>query len=296
MCTNWLQKGTKMTAKIIDGKAIAEQIKKEVTLGVQARISAGLRAPGLAVIIVGDNPASKIYVSSKRKSCMEVGMISKEFNLPSTTSEKDLLELIDQLNNDVAIDGILVQLPLPPHIDSNLVLERIKPDKDVDGFHPYNQGLLAIGRPTLRPCTPKGIMTMLQRSDVPALKGMEAVIIGASNIVGKPMALELLIEFCTVTVSHIYTKDITQHIKRADLVISAAGVPNLVKGEWIKEGAIVIDVGINRLPDGKIVGDVEFDVAKERAGWISPVPGGVGPMTVATLIENTLFAANKLHK
>lgn len=285
-----------MTAKIIDGKAIAEQIKQEVTAGVQARLNKGLRAPGLAVIIVGENPASKIYVSSKRKTCIEVGMISKEFNLASTTTEQELLALIDQLNNDATIDGILVQLPLPPHIDSNLVLERIKPDKDVDGFHPYNQGLLAVGRPALRPCTPKGMMTMLQRSDIPPLKGMEAVIIGASNIVGKPMALELLIEFCTVTVCHIYTKDITHHIKDADLVIAAAGVPNLIKGSWIKEGAIVIDVGINRLPDGKIVGDVEFEIAKERAGWISPVPGGVGPMTVATLIENALYAANELHK
>lgn len=285
-----------MTAKIIDGKAIAEQIKQEVTAGVQARLNKGLRAPGLAVIIVGENPASKIYVSSKRKTCIEVGMISKEFNLASTTTEQELLALIDQLNNDSTIDGILVQLPLPPHIDSNLVLERIKPDKDVDGFHPYNQGLLAVGRPALRPCTPKGMMTMLQRSDIPPLKGMEAVIIGASNIVGKPMALELLIEFCTVTVCHIYTKDITHHIKNADLVIAAAGVPNLIKGSWIKEGAIVIDVGINRLPDGKIVGDVEFEIAKERAGWISPVPGGVGPMTVATLIENALYAANELHK
>jgi methylenetetrahydrofolate dehydrogenase (NADP+) / methenyltetrahydrofolate cyclohydrolase len=285
-----------MTAKIIDGKAIAEQIKKEVAAGVQARISKGLRAPGLAVVIVGENPASKIYVSSKRKSCIEVGMISKEFNLAATTSEHDLLALIDQLNNDIEIDGILVQLPLPPHINPNLVLERIKPDKDVDGFHPYNQGLLAVGRPALRPCTPKGMMTMLQRSDIPPLKGMEAVIIGASNIVGKPMAMELLIEFCTVTVCHIYTKDIIPHIKKADLVVAAAGVPNLIKGDWIKEGAIVLDVGINRLPDGKIVGDVEFDVAKERAGWISPVPGGVGPMTVATLIENALYAANELHK
>lgn len=285
-----------MTAKIIDGKAIAEQIKKEVTAGVQARLNKGLRAPGLAVIIVGENPASKIYVSSKRKTCVEVGMISKEFNLAPTTTEQELLAVIDQLNNDATIDGILVQLPLPPHIDSNLILERIKPDKDVDGFHPYNQGLLAVGRPALRPCTPKGMITMLQRSDIPPLKGMEAVIIGASNIVGKPMALELLIEFCTVTVCHIYTKDITHHIKNADLVIAAAGVPNLIKGSWIKEGAIVIDVGINRLPDGKIVGDVEFEIAKERAGWISPVPGGVGPMTVATLIENALYAANELHK
>lgn len=285
-----------MTAKIIDGKAIAEQIKQEVAAGVKKRIDAGLRAPGLAVVIVGENPASQIYVSSKRKSCNEASMVSKAFDLPASTSQADLLALIDKLNNDPTIDGILVQLPLPPHIDANLVLENIKPDKDVDGFHPYNQGRLAVGRPMHRPCTPKGIMTMLKRSDIPPLKGMEAVIIGASNIVGKPMALELLIEFCTVTVCHIFTKDISTHIKKADLVIAAAGVPNLVKGEWIKEGAIVIDVGINRLPDGKIVGDVEFEAAQKRAGWITPVPGGVGPMTVATLIESTLYAANELHK
>lgn len=285
-----------MTAQIIDGKNIATQIKQEVTTGVQARIKKGLRAPGLSVVIVGENPASKIYVSSKRKTCIEVGMISKEFNLPAKTTETELLRIIDDLNADDAIDGILIQLPLPAHIDSNKVLERIKPDKDVDGFHPYNQGRLAVGRPSLRPCTPKGIMTMLQRSKIPPLKGMEAVIIGASNIVGKPMALELLAEFCTVTVCHIFTKDIKPHIRNADLLIAAAGVPHLIKGEWIKEGAVVIDVGINRLQDGSIVGDVEYEVAKERAGWISPVPGGVGPMTVATLIENTLYAANELHR
>jgi methylenetetrahydrofolate dehydrogenase (NADP+) / methenyltetrahydrofolate cyclohydrolase len=285
-----------MTAKIIDGKQIAAQIKQEVAVGVKARITKGLRAPGLAVVIVGENPASKIYVSSKRKSCIEVGMISKEFNLLEKTSEAELLRLIDDLNADETIDGILIQLPLPAHIDSNKVLERIKPDKDVDGFHPYNQGRLAVGRPMLRPCTPKGIMTMLQRSDIPPLKGMEAVIIGASNIVGKPMALELLAEFCTVTVCHVFTKDIKPHIRNADLLVAAAGVPHLIKGEWIKEGAVVIDVGINRLQDGSIVGDIEYEAAKERAGWISPVPGGVGPMTVATLIENTLYAANELHR
>lgn len=285
-----------MTAKIIDGKAIADQIKQEVSVKIKQLKQIGARVPGLAVVIVGDNPASKIYVGSKRKLCQEVGMISKEFDLPATTSEQDLLALIDKLNADKEIDGILVQLPLPQHINANGVLERIHPDKDVDGFHPYNQGMLAIGRPLLRPCTPKGMMTMLERSDIPELKGMEAVIIGASNIVGKPMAMELLIKFCTVTVCHIFTKDVVSHVKRADLVIAAAGVPGLIKGEWIKEGAIVLDVGINRLPDGKIVGDVEFEIAKERAGWISPVPGGVGPMTVASLIENALYAATELHK
>lgn len=284
-----------MTATIIDGKNIAALIKQEVTASVQARVKQGRRPPGLAVIIVGDNPASKIYVGSKRKLCQEVGMISKEFSLSITTSEQELLALIDQLNADKEIDGILVQLPLPLHINSNNILERICPDKDVDGFHPHNQGLLATGRPLLRPCTPKGMITMLERTNVPELKGMEAVIVGASNIVGKPMAMELLNKFCTVTVCHIFTKDIVPHVKRADIVVAAAGVPNLIKGGWIKEGAIVLDVGINRLPDGKIVGDVEFEIAQERAGWISPVPGGVGPMTVASLIENTLYAANELH-
>jgi len=283
-----------MTAQIIDGKLIAEQIRKEVAAGVAVRVAKGLRAPGLAVIIVGENPASKIYVSSKCKSCIEVGMISKEHRLAAETSEAELLTLIDDLNNDPTIDGILVQLPLPQHINANKVLERIRPDKDVDGFHPYNLGSLAAGRPVLRPCTPKGVMTMLHRSNV-ELQGAEAVIIGASNIVGKPMALELFMVNSTVTVCHIFTKDIVPHIRRADIVIAGAGVPNLVKGAWIKEGATVIDVGINRLPDGKIVGDVEFEVAKERAGKISPVPGGVGPMTVATLIESTLYAANELH-
>lgn len=285
-----------MTALMIDGKFIAAQIRQEVAAGVQARRDKGLRPPGLAVVIVGDNPASKIYVGSKRKLCQEVGMLSKEFDLPITTSEEELIARIDKLNADKEIDGILVQLPLPPHINSNNILERIHPDKDVDGFHPHNQGLLAIGRPLLRPCTPKGMMTMLERSNIPDLRGMETVIVGASNIVGKPMAMELLIKFCTVTVCHIFTKDIVPHIQRADLVIAAAGVPNLIKGAWIKKGAIVLDVGINRLPDGKIVGDVEFEAAKERAGWISPVPGGVGPMTVASLIENALYAANELHK
>jgi methylenetetrahydrofolate dehydrogenase (NADP+)/methenyltetrahydrofolate cyclohydrolase len=267
-----------------------------VSDGVKERLRKGLRAPGLAVIIVGENPASKIYVGKKCKTCEKIGIISKSFELPQNTSENELLNLIDTLNNDNNIDGILVQAPLPQQIDFNKVVDSIRPDKDVDGFHPVNVGALAVGRPILESCTPKGVMTMLRRTDIPPLKGLNAVIIGASNIVGKPMALELLIEFCTVTVCHIYTKDISHYIKTADLVISAAGVPSLIKGEWIKPGAIVIDVGINRLPNGKIVGDVDFAAAKERAGWITPVPGGVGPMTVATLMENTLYAANELHK
>lgn len=285
-----------MSAQILCGKEIAKQIQQEVTLGVQKRLEQGLRRPGLAVIIVGSDPASEIYVRNKRKLCDEVGMISKSFDLPTSTTQQELLHLINRLNDDETIDGILIQLPLPEHIDVNLVLETIKPDKDVDGFHPYNQGLLAVNRPLLRPCTPKGVMTMLQRSNIPVLQGMEAVIIGDSNIVGKPMALELLMASCTVTVCHVFTKNIIPHIKRADLIVVAVGIPNLIQGKWLKEGCIVIDVGINRLSDGRIVGDVEFEVAKTKAGWITPVPGGIGPVTVATLMENTLFASNELHK
>ena len=283
-----------MTAQILCGKTIANQIQQEIVLGVNKRIAQCLRPPGLAVIIVGTDPASKIYVRNKRKLCQEVGMLSKSFDLPNTTAQEKLLNLIHKLNNDTTIDGILVQLPLPDHIDVNTVLDAIRPDKDVDGFHPCNQGLLAIGRPFLRPCTPKGIMTMLAKSNIPVLKGMEAVIIGASTIVGKPMALELLMSDCTVTVCHVFTKNIIQHIKRADLIVVAVGIPNLIQGKWLKEGCIVIDVGINRLPNGQIVGDVEFAEAKKRAGWITPVPGGIGPVTVATLMENTLYASNKL--
>lgn len=285
-----------MTAQILCGKTIAEQIQQEVIIGVNKRLAQGLRPPGLAVIIVGTDSASEIYVRNKRKLCQEVGMFSKSFDLPNTTTQEKLLNLIHTLNNDTTIDGILVQLPLPDHIDVNTVLDAIRPDKDVDGFHPYNQGLLAIGRPFLRPCTPKGIMTMLAKSNIPVLQGMEAVIIGASTIVGKPMALELLMSDCTVTVCHVFTKNIIPHIKRADLIVVAVGIPNLIQGKWLKEGCIVIDVGINRLPNGQIVGDVEFEEAKKRAGWITPVPGGIGPVTVATLMENTLYASNKLHK
>ena len=284
-----------MTAKIIDGNAIAANLRQEVAAGIKARIEQGKRAPGLAVVMLGDNPASKIYVGKKCKACEEIGIISKSYHLPEVVGEAELITLIDELNDNETVNGILVQLPLPQHINPNHVLERIQPKKDVDGFHPYNLGRLAVGRPALRPCTPKGVMTLLASTKV-NLQGLDAVIIGASNIVGKPMALELLMQNCTVTVCHIYTKDIIPYIKKADLVIAAAGVPHLIKGEWIKKGAIVIDVGINRLPDGKIVGDVEFEVAKKHASWITPVPGGVGPMTVATLMENTLFAADNFLK
>ncbi|MBG3080226.1 bifunctional methylenetetrahydrofolate dehydrogenase/methenyltetrahydrofolate cyclohydrolase FolD [Proteus mirabilis] len=283
-----------MSARIIDGKSIAQTIRSEVAEKVKQRINAGKRAPGLAVILVGDNPASQIYVGSKRRACDEVGFISRSYDLPDTTSEADLLNLIDQLNEDNTIDGILVQLPLPAGIDNVKVLERIRPDKDVDGFHPYNVGRLCQRAPKLRPCTPRGIVTLLERCDIP-MNGLNAVIIGASNIVGRPMSLELLLAGCTTTVTHRFTKDLRFHVEHADLVVVAVGKPNFIPGEWIKPGAIVIDVGINRLESGKVVGDVEFEVASQRAGWISPVPGGVGPMTVATLIQNTLQACEEYH-
>ncbi|HGN0269500.1 TPA: bifunctional methylenetetrahydrofolate dehydrogenase/methenyltetrahydrofolate cyclohydrolase FolD [Proteus mirabilis] len=283
-----------MSARIIDGKTIAQTIRSEVAEKVKQRIKIGKRAPGLAVILVGDNPASQIYVASKRKACDEVGFISRSYDLPDTTSEADLLNLIDTLNEDNTIDGILVQLPLPAGIDNVKVLERIHPDKDVDGFHPYNIGRLCQRAPKLRPCTPRGIITLLERCNIP-MNGLNAVIIGASNIVGRPMSLELLLAGCTTTVTHRFTKDLRFHVEHADLVVVAVGKPNFIPGEWIKPGAIVIDVGINRLENGKVVGDVDFAQASQRAGWISPVPGGVGPMTVATLIQNTLQACEEYH-
>lgn len=284
-----------MSAKIIDGKAVATALKQRLKLATEQRLAKGKRRPGLAVILIGSNPASQVYVGSKRSSCEEVGFKSEAFDLPETTTEVELLALIDKLNNDDEIDGILVQLPLPEHINTEAVIERIVPHKDVDGFHPYNIGRLAQRNPQLRPCTPKGVITLLRTTGLD-LKGMEAIVVGASNIVGRPMALELLIEGCTTTVCHRWTKDLEAQVRRADILVVAVGKPNFIKGEWIKEGAIVIDVGINRLDNGKLTGDVEFDVAKEKAGWITPVPGGVGPMTVATLLENTLFAAEKLHE
>ena len=283
-----------MSAKIIDGVAIAQKLQQEIASQIKDLTSKGLRAPGLAVIIVGENAASKIYVNKKRKMCLELGIISKDYNLPDNLAESELLKLIADLNKDYTIDGILVQLPLPKHIDSNKILEYILPDKDVDGFNPYNIGKLSLGRSALRPCTPKGILTLLQSTGVD-LKGMNAVVIGASNIVGKPMAMELINARSTVTVCRSTTRDLPAIVRQADIVIAATGVAEMVKGDWIKQGAIVIDVGINRLPNGELVGDVDFEQAKEVAGWITPVPGGVGPMTVATLMENTLYAATVLH-
>lgn len=283
-----------MAAKIIDGKTIAQQVRLEVAEKVKQRLADGKRAPGLAVVLVGEDPASQIYVGSKRRACEEVGFLSRSYDLPITTSETELLALIDALNNDREIDGILVQLPLPAGIDNVKVLERIAPDKDVDGFHPYNVGRLCQRAPLLRPCTPRGIITLLERYNIETY-GLNAVVVGASNIVGRPMSLELLLAGCTTTVTHRFTKDLRHHIEHADLLVVAVGKPGFIPGEWIKPGAIVIDVGINRLESGKVVGDVEFDAACERAAWITPVPGGVGPMTVATLIQNTLQACEEYH-
>ncbi|WP_313682748.1 bifunctional methylenetetrahydrofolate dehydrogenase/methenyltetrahydrofolate cyclohydrolase FolD [Pantoea sp.] len=283
-----------MAAKIIDGKTIAQQVRLEVAEKVQQRLAAGKRAPGLAVVLVGENPASQIYVASKRRACEEVGFISRSYDLPATTSEAELLDLIDALNNDHEIDGILVQLPLPAGIDNVKVLERIVPDKDVDGFHPYNVGRLCQRAPKLRPCTPRGIVTLLERYNIDTY-GLNAVVVGASNIVGRPMSMELLLAGCTTTVTHRFTKDLRHHIEHADLLIVAVGKPNFIPGDWIKPGAIVIDVGINRLESGKVVGDVDYAAASERASYITPVPGGVGPMTVATLIQNTLQACEEYH-
>lgn len=277
-----------MTAKIIDGKALAAQVKANVKQQVAQRLASGLSAPGLAVIQVGSDPASHIYVNNKRKACDEVGFISRAYDYREATTG-ELLDLISQLNTDRSIDGILVQLPLPAYIDKTKVLEHIDPKKDVDGFHPYNIGHLLQRDPKLRPCTPYGVVKMLQSTGV-NLAGLNATVVGASSIVGRPMALELLLLGCTTTITHSRTVDIDAHVKRADIVIAGIGIPEFVKGDWIKEGAIVIDIGINRLANGKLVGDVEFDKAVINAGWITPVPGGVGPMTVATLMQNTLEA------
>lgn len=284
-----------MSAQIIDGKAVAAELKQSLKLATKLRTDAGKRKPGLAVVLIGSNPASQVYVGSKRRSCEEIGFKSVSHDLPESATEQELLALIDTLNNDDEIDGILVQLPLPSHISTETVIEHIAPHKDVDGFHPYNIGRLAQRNPQLRPCTPKGVMTLLKSTKVD-LHGLEAVVVGASNIVGRPMALELLLAGCTTTVCHRWTKDIEFHVRRADLLVVAVGKPNFIPGEWIKQGAIIIDVGINRLEDGSLTGDVEFKVAKQKAAWITPVPGGVGPMTVATLMENTLYAANTLHE
>ncbi|MFA6179508.1 MAG: bifunctional methylenetetrahydrofolate dehydrogenase/methenyltetrahydrofolate cyclohydrolase FolD [Methylophilaceae bacterium] len=278
-----------MSAQIINGKAIAEGMLAEIKERIEHRKISGKRPPALAVILIGGDPASSIYVRNKRLACEKVGIRSVAYDLPPTTSEPELLSLIHQLNQDDTIDGILVQSPIPDHIDEKLIIEEISAAKDVDGFHPYNIGRLAVRQPTLRSCTPFGVIKMLDAIDI-KLMGMDAVVVGVSNHVGRPMALELLLAGCTVTSCHRHTKDLRSNIERADIVVVAAGKPGLVKGDWIKPGAIVIDIGINRLEDGTLCGDVDFSAAKKRAGWITPVPGGVGPMTVATLMENTLLA------
>ena len=281
-----------MSASVIDGKAIAQQVKNESATKVAQRLAAGNRPPGLAVVLVGEDPASEIYVSSKKRACEEVGFLSRSYSLPATTDETELLALIDNLNNDREIDGILVQLPLPKDIDTFSVFERIHPAKDVDGFHPYNMGRLCQRVPALRPCTPRGIMTLMERYHIPVI-GQNAVVVGASNIVGRPMSMELLLAGCTTTITHRFTRNLRYHVENADLLVVAVGKPGIVPGNWIKPGAIVIDAGINRLKNGQIIGDVEFNVAMERAGWITPVPGGVGPMTVAALVQNTLQACEE---
>jgi methylenetetrahydrofolate dehydrogenase (NADP+)/methenyltetrahydrofolate cyclohydrolase len=276
-----------MTARIIDGRKIAEDFRREVRRGTDALAARGSRRPGLAVVMVGNDPASAVYVRNKRRACEETGIVSVAHDLPAATTEAELLALIDRLNADPAIDGILVQLPLPAHIGATAVLERLDPAKDVDGFHPYNVGRLAQGTPVLRPCTPYGMILMLERERIDA-RGKNAVIVGRSNIVGRPMALELLMKAATVTVCHSQTRDLARHVGEAEIVVAAIGRPRFVPGSWIRPGAIVLDVGINRLDSGKLVGDVQYDEAAERAGWITPVPGGVGPMTIAALMKNTL--------
>ncbi|THA09202.1 bifunctional methylenetetrahydrofolate dehydrogenase/methenyltetrahydrofolate cyclohydrolase FolD [Rodentibacter pneumotropicus] len=277
-----------MTAQIISGTRLSKQIKSEISKKITQYRNEDKRVPGLAVILVGSDPASQVYVESKRRSCEEVGINSKSYDLPETTTEQELLALIDQLNADETIDGILVQLPLPKQINSEAIIERIDPKKDVDGFHPYNVGRLCQRIPTLRACTPYGVMKLLETTGID-LHGKHAVIVGASNIVGRPMSLELLLAGATVTVTHRFTKDLENHVRQADILVVAVGKPNLVPGEWVKEGAVVIDVGINRI-EGKLVGDIGFEAAAQKASYITPVPGGVGPMTVAMLMYNTLYA------
>jgi methylenetetrahydrofolate dehydrogenase (NADP+)/methenyltetrahydrofolate cyclohydrolase len=284
-----------MTAQIIDGKAIAENLLATIKSKIDARIATGKRAPCLAVILVGADPASAIYVRRKRQACEKIGIRSISHELPASLSEAELLSLIDNLNNDATVDGILVQSPLPQHIDEEKLIERISVDKDVDGFHPFNIGRLAIRQPTLRSCTPFGVIKMLQTDNID-LMGLDATIVGVSNHVGRPMALELLLAGCTITSCHRHTKDLAGKVRQADLVVVAAGKAGLVQGDWIKEGAIVVDIGINRLADGTVCGDVDFNAAKARASYITPVPGGVGPMTVATLMENTLLALELKEK
>lgn len=279
-----------MAARILDGRRIAAQVLDQVAASTRALVERGQRAPGLAVILVGDDPASAVYVRNKRRACAQVGFAVRDYDLAADIASNQLFELIDQLNVDPAVDGILLQLPLPAHIDATSLIQRIHPDKDVDGFHAENVGRLALRQFGLRPCTPKGIMTLLAHTDQP-VRGRDAVIVGVSNHVGRPLGLELLLAGATATCCHRFTRDLADHVGRADILVVAVGKPGLIPGAWVKPGAVVIDVGINRLADGSLTGDIEFAPARERASWITPVPGGVGPMTVATLMQNTLEAA-----
>jgi methylenetetrahydrofolate dehydrogenase (NADP+)/methenyltetrahydrofolate cyclohydrolase len=279
-----------MNARILDGKRIAQEVLERIAKRVSERKAQGFDEPGLAVVLVGNDAASSVYVRNKRKACHQVGFRSFDYDLPSTTTQAQLFALIDRLNADPAVHGILVQSPLPDHIDEDALVDRIDPNKDVDGFQAVNVGRLALRRFGLRPCTPKGVMTLLGHTDRP-VRGQHAVVVGVSNHVGRPLVLELLIAGCTTTCCHRFTRDLETYVRQADILVVAVGKPGLVKGEWIKPGAVVVDVGINRLEDGRLVGDVDFDIASQRASWITPVPGGVGPMTVATLMENTLEAA-----
>lgn len=280
-----------MTAHILDGKKLAAEIRAEVKKGVAEMKDTTGTVPGLAVVLVGDNPASKVYVGQKEKACLEAGFASFLHRLPVSTPQGELLGLIERLNGDPSVHGILVQLPLPPQIDPDMVIAAIKPEKDVDGFHPVNVGRLMAGLPCCEPCTPKGIMRLLEETGLP-IEGKEAVIIGRSNIVGKPVALMLLSKSATVTICHSKTRDLATHARRADILVAAIGKPRFVTADMVKEGAVVIDVGINRLDEG-LVGDVDYGPVSEKASWITPVPGGVGPMTIAMLLENTLHQARK---
>ena len=281
-----------MTARIIDGRQLAATIKRDVRQRIENRMAAGRPRPGLAVVMVGHDPASAVYVRNKRKACEEAGITSHAYDLPAETTQAELDALITRLNRDPAIDGILVQLPLPPPLDARRVIEELDPGRDVDGFHPYNVGRLAQRIPLLRPCTPRGVMTLLEHYEI-EVRSRSAVVVGASNIVGRPMALELLLAGATTTVCHRFTTDLATEVGRADILVVAVGKPGLVKGEWVRPGSVVVDVGMNRRDDGSLCGDVEYDAAAERAAWITPVPGGVGPMTVAMLMSNPLEAAER---
>lgn len=281
-----------MTAKILDGQALAAKLRAELKELMASRNAANLRPPGLAVILVGDDPASTIYVKHKGNDCREVGFKSETRHLSGDTTQAELMAMIDELNEDPTIDGVLVQAPLPRHIDGQAVTERIAPHKDVDGFHPYNVGRLALRDPSLRPATPKGVMQLLELTG--SVRGKNALVVGASNHVGRPMSLELLLAGCTITTAHRFTRDLEEQVRRAEILVSAVGRPRLIPGEWVKEGAVVIDIGITR-EGGRLHGDIEFAQASQRASWITPVPGGVGPMTRIGVLQNTLYAATELH-